>query len=534
MQKRVLFAKFTAVSIMILCMAAGITAEAFGGGYPVHPDTAPQLKETENSSMNCWTPSDSDYVFSVAGKKFVLLDTDDEGNYFILAEDEYGKYAYSTAYDSNQTIETRTGTGDFVPGPAYDMVYDDWKFNTENPTSIGYWLNHDFWSDGNGSFHLPDVIKEHVIEADWAVEGYKPIISWTASNYGSDGSQRAQAFVDTINEPGYTVRGKISLLSYTEYKQYQNIIGWMYCSVGWDGFMLRTPDALITADNSTRLIYKFGSVQVRNRTSGADQSAPMLIVNNDTPSAANFYVRPAMWLDKDFFKTVAIDLESAGTIVKNEIAENTLADLSVIYSDEELELLGFDVQNAPKAENPSVAGTPAEGALLYARYDFVSPSGNAEADSGIEWYISDSADGEYTTLGVIGADLKTDESMAGKYIKYRIMPSDNTGADGKYFWSEPTAAIRHMDIPVVSNTGISGSNMTITVFNPSSADKTVKILKSVYNSDNELVSVNIESIAVGAGAETAQNIDISEKSVGNRVTVMVWIENSQPIFYRNV
>lgn len=540
MQKRKICALFTGLSILVGSVT-GISVGAFGGSYPEHPVTNPPIKEQESSKKDCWTESDPNYLFTVGGKNFLLLDTDDEGNYFVLADEEYGKYPYSKSeYGKAVTIETRMDDGgnvSYVKGPAYDMEYDKWKFDTQVTTSIGYWLNNDFLENGNGSdYKLPEEIKAHLVETDWPVEGYKPVISWTATqNYENvNGVTHAQDFADSQYQDGYTTRGKVALMSYTEYMYYQELIGWMYCSAGWDGFMLRTPHSLITASDSKTLTYKFGSVQVRNQSTNVDTSKKMLIAGNDAPSDASFYVRPVMWLDKDFFASVAVDIDSAGTIVKDEIKKRSLGELSLIYSDEQLASLGFDLDNAPKTDNQSIAGTPVDGAVLYAKYDYSSLPNTAESNSEIEWYISDSADGEYTSLGLTGKSINVDDSMVGKYIKYRIMPVDKNNVTGKYYWSEPTAGVQAMEIPVVSDINVTDSNMTLTLKNLNKNDENVKIIKAVFSPDNELLSVSgTDSIPVTAGGESVQEVDISEKSSGNKITVMVWVENSQPVFYMN-
>lgn len=517
-----------------VALGSQLCAAAFGGGYPAHPVNNPPVKEQESSSKNCWTPSDAENMFTVGGKRFVLLDTDSEGNYFVITEDEYGKYPYSTQYQQRQTIETKITSGgevSYVPGAAADMDDRAWSYDPENPTSIGYWLNTEFLENGNGSsFVLPDEIKEGLIEKEWPIEGYKPINCWNVAQYTGD-KTHADDYANNHYQEGYTVGGKLSLLSYTEYKTYENIIGWTYCSSGWDGFMLRTPYALITGETN-KLTCVFGSMQVKNQSASADTSKKMIIAGNDTPDVANFYVRPVMWLDKDFFANTRVDLESAGYIVKSEIIKNTMASLSGIYSDDELMELGFDIESAPKIENAYISGTPAKDAIVYADYGYISSVGANEKNSVIDWYISDTKDGEYTALGVSGKTVKLGSDMTGKYLKYRIMPKDASNRGGKYYWSSPSSAVTEMDIPVVSNVDIVSSSMGITVKNNAGESKNVKILKAVYDSNNKLVSViGTDPVSINANEAFTQNMDISEKDYGLKISVMVWIEDSQPVFY---
>ena len=89
--------------LQIISIAAAATmllqigVSAFGGTYPVHPEYS-GVRGQEYSLKMGWTSTDENYLFTVDGKSFILLDTDDEGNYFVMTEDEYGKHAVDTSY----------------------------------------------------------------------------------------------------------------------------------------------------------------------------------------------------------------------------------------------------------------------------------------------------------------------------------------------------------------------------------------------------------------------------------------------------
>lgn len=109
------------------------------------------------------TATDNDNGFSI-------LDTDADGNLFILAGNQYGKFA---------------GRGPNVINPA-------------DSTSVGYYLNTTLYN-GGADRKLEDGIKENLIEADWPTNG------------GS--------------ENDYEWKGKLSLLSYDEYFKYADKFG---------------------------------------------------------------------------------------------------------------------------------------------------------------------------------------------------------------------------------------------------------------------------------------------------------------------
>ena len=345
-----------ALRILGLVLALGLVMQlgvyAFGGTYPQH-STAASGFNGEQSTHEDWTSSDEAYLFQVGGKKFVLLDTDSEGNYFVMAEESYGKRAYTTStnYEKSPVLETKTVTGEgeeqtITFTPAELNMDDGWRFSTTESDSIGYWLNHEFLTNGNGSKALPKEITDNLVEKEWAVEGTKTIADWTGSHadYYNGAESVAKYRAEYTKDNGYTVTGKLSLLSYTEYKKYQNIIGWEYQDVNWDGFMLRTPAAWLTSPSPyTSLKYSWGSVQVKcNRTKDAALTAPgqkLVLACNDTPLSPNFHVRPVMWLDKDFFKKVPCDVHSLGAVPKEEIVRYSDTELSLIYSDGELSVL---------------------------------------------------------------------------------------------------------------------------------------------------------------------------------------------------
>lgn len=318
----------------------------FGNGYPEHKGTMSYV-EQENSTKDCWTDTKEDHLFTVGGKQFILLDTDGAGNYFVMAEGHYGKRAFDTSYARQPVIADRTvdenNVETYTPGPAHNIDDEQWRYDPEHEKNIGYWLNHDFFNFGNGGTNvLPEAIKDNLAEKEWEVENYKPVISHSVNNLTNIPSLKAKSeeFITPRFKPKYSVEGKISLMSYTEYKKYQDIIGFKFCDLGWNGFMLRTPYSLITTDaNGTKLVYKFGGMQVRNRS---DKPTPnkMIIVGNDSPNESFFYVKPVMWLKSNFFKEVKCELEGLGKIAKTEVLKNSEAELKTLgYSDMDISRL---------------------------------------------------------------------------------------------------------------------------------------------------------------------------------------------------
>ena len=355
--------RFIAVAIVMLFVVQTV-ASAFGGTYPTHP-TMGYLTQSasETLSRNSGSASNSDYTFEVGGKKFILLDKDDEGNYFVLADDMYGQRAFDTSqpnYPSKPSdkgyfeVENyRVSTGEIRTN--YNVRYEeffanksaeDLAFNTTSNTNIGYWLNNTFWNSGNGSGNaLPGDIKDNIITATWNVEGMEAPIATGYANGYNNGTRTGEAIISEfitnwaskVKIEPYTVSAKLSLMSITEYKKYQDIIGLSGIGVDdYHGMMLRTPRWQFYTSESgdyRYILLGWGGTMVRNNGSGNK----MTLVHNDDGGAqaqnGGMYVRPCFWLDKDFFKNVKIDFDSAGEKVLTEIRNS--------YEYEDLEELGY-------------------------------------------------------------------------------------------------------------------------------------------------------------------------------------------------
>jgi len=337
--------KITSI-LIITCFLLQSIVLAWGGTYPEHPEYS-SLKEQTTLAKYSNTPSDENYIFEIEGKKFILLDTDEDGNFFVLADDLYGGKAFDTSYSKSQfVIESATENADgsmtYTAGDVADFDESKVIFSTTDETNIGFWLNNGFLTSGNGGKKLPASVIEHLIEKDWAVEGMNgAVLGWQAKQRYDDlkGETTGADFAKKqVIEP-YTVRGKISLMSLTEFQQYKDIIGLVHSNAIWKGMALRTPMSQLGGENTTsavtsgkkipkKLIYTWGTGLVRNST--ADSSGSMLLVYNSAGHSSDMFVRPCFWLSKDFFKNVKVEVKSLGSIPKAEVKKNTNEELSAI------------------------------------------------------------------------------------------------------------------------------------------------------------------------------------------------------------
>lgn len=259
---------------------------------------------------------------------------------FSLASDSTTEYILLDTSENNKS-KFYVMTADAFGVRAFDSGNSS-VFNPNNSNNIAYWLNHAFKTEGGGGKVLPDSILGHIDhEHEWLTD---------AVVGGSD----------------YLVTCGISLISIDEAIRYAGKYGYNEFSNNrwWTRSTVNLPDGrTVPAPIDTN-----GTIW----GTGATDSTPR--------------VRPVFWLDRDFFKTVKLNLQSLSgdSKVIQAIVDNYARDeLSGIYSEEELGLFGYancdvydviytDVNNKTVEQlTPSV-----EGLTVSAR--FASYSKNTE------------------------------------------------------------------------------------------------------------------------------------------------------------
>ena len=136
----------------MLVSAIPVMAESYGN-YPTHTEITSDPSGWVNNTRMTVGASPAENVFYVEDdngevRSFVLLDKDSDGNYFVIAEENYGTHQYT----------------DYLYSEILTMPDSEWNFNPENKKSVAYWLENDFWNNGNGGKVLPSTIKNNVIE----------------------------------------------------------------------------------------------------------------------------------------------------------------------------------------------------------------------------------------------------------------------------------------------------------------------------------------------------------------------------------
>lgn len=450
----------------------GYTANAFEGTYPASGGFTAFNEGRIITDKGCYTPTDEDYMFTVGGKKFILLDTDSDGNFFVMTEEHYGQHAYETALGSHMPIQTATKSGSgYTFSDVTSPDNNSWIFNPENKSSIAYWLNNEFYTNGNGAaYRLPEEIKGYILDREWQIEGFKTYCATATrlfdryfDSLGITGYVPAETIASGIGRKPYTVNGKLALMSLSEYMAYKDIIGVSFSHGGWGGMMLRSQDAFLTAvdvdSNNRQMQYYFGPLQVL--ASSTDTSVKLSVNIADAPYGAYYYVRPVFWLSKDFFAKVKCDISTLGKYPKQFIADNSYETLSKIYDANEISNIGIVKAEGdagkifPKVTDVGFFGDAILGKRLRGSYAYNSnteeeTAGTKEYLTSYQWYVSDSIKGkkELVSNGN-GLDYIPSEEYAGKFIWLAVTPKNAYNNRGETVFSQ-----RHVKIKKDMGVGV--------------------------------------------------------------------------------
>lgn len=455
---------------------------AFGGTYPDSGGFLDFNEGTLSVDKGCYTPTDAKHLFAVDGKQFILLDRDSEGNYFVMTQEHYGQYPFETAVAGHQVVQEAVETSGqvtFSRGNKPDNA--QWVFNPENNASIAYWLNHAFYDNGNGGNVLPESVKNHMLEREWQVEGFK--------TYNASGTRLFDKYYDSIGVSGYTpseviaselvqkpyrVKCKLALMSLSEYLRYQRVIGVSFAFSNWGGMMLRSQDAFLTTGSESRhnqLKYYFGPLQV---FAPSQNSSDKLRVNiADAADGTYYYVRPVFWLSKDFFANVKCSVDSLGAYPKQFVLDNSYSGLKKLYTDTEIAALGVIKPEGetggilPSAEHVCFTGDASDGKTLSGTYEYHKNSdsdspGLGERFTVYQWYVSDTVDGKKNPL-FYGDNLSItlDNSTIGKYIWLAVTPKNAFNNKGETVFSDKIVRVRENREITVAFSDAAGSSVSV-------------------------------------------------------------------------
>lgn len=270
-----------------------IYSEGDESGYPDHSGkknyTNVMYPTNSDLSTKAIESSDERYVFEIGGRRFVLLDKDNDGNYFVAADEVYTSRGFNTTN--------------------YDLTANDnWKYDVYNSTNVAYWLNNDFLQNGaklgSTQMALPDAIKNSLREFTWTVEG-----------------------LDDANIDEYTVTSKLALMSATEWFYYADKLGFAPSNAPYAYPDENGKNTYIVPSTGQKTIHGWylrtpigGPVYGCFVSVAKYDSMPGLLALWSIRSGSHYnYIRPVFWLNSDFFDKNKSNITSVGELVQTEM-----------------------------------------------------------------------------------------------------------------------------------------------------------------------------------------------------------------------
>ena len=390
------------------------------GGYDKNPtegdDGIIAYPISDNAISKAVYETPGEYIFSVDGQEFILLDTtQDDNSHFLVM--------------SRRSIGDRRAT------------WGDGMF----PSDLLCWLNDmtNIERDVNGNIYSGQNYNNN----DYNGSGYRSICGGTFSEEGF--TILPKVILDNIDENAVwkfsprkweggdvetTVKAGLSVMSFYEYEKYSGKFGWNDFKVdgGSDVMWLRTASFITGVGNQ---------LSTYDRNNGI----PTMW---DRDGGNSYAVRPMFYLNKDFFLKKVFSLDSVGSEVRRAIISS--------YSREMLEAAGYTEDELDKYYDE---GGEISNILLRGEFETQMPirvdisyTGNKAALI-YEWYSSDTAEGEYILYKSVTGDntLEIPVTLGGKYIKAKVsnIHGDSAYTDSKYvepYW-ERDYMISHNNIP---------------------------------------------------------------------------------------
>lgn len=353
--------KILSVIVSLICVISCVFSVNVISGYAAPQGEATIFRSTQRAYTR------PEIIFSTEGsdKKFILLDETEDG-FFILSYDMYG----ARMFDPDNTE----------------------KFDITDKNNIAYWLNNDFLKEGNyykrKTYKMPDAIIRNIVEHDWLTEAGGP---------------------HTDFRDDYITRCGVAVLSKTETMKYFNRFG-MKDDTSVVTMLLRTSAGAVAQTGGTMLNY----ILKHATKTGMIRSAT---------ASKNGGLRPAFYLDKDFFIKERIDITTAGDDIRKLIKSRySKTQLKKLYSEAEINKLTSALP--PQALNVRVVGHPVVGEVLKCTYDYYAPDGQSENGTKIQWIRYEQ--GSTNPSIIPGADsseyIPTAEDV-GKGISAKVIPA---------------------------------------------------------------------------------------------------------------
>lgn len=420
---------------LLISMTSALTAFADYSEVPAGSFYYGNIIRSTDAISGAVSVTPEQYKFSVDGQQYILLDfakKNDKTYFFVMSDSLYGNHKYSTA-----------------SAEPYGW------FNPEDVNNVAYWLNNDFFNNGNGGKAIPEAMKPYITEWEWKTEALRD----------DAGSGHVPEGYKNPSVPP-VAKCKIALIASWEWKKYVSRIG--YPGATWLFRSVRTVDI---KTNTKSIICHIGGL---GTTATVDA----------TGTARG--IRPVFFIDSDFFANCKID--SAGREVAKAIDEFCNSEL---YTEtEKAEIFGL-----PDATITAVTGNWVIGQEL--KVSYIYDGAFEEANTKIQWLRSDESGMVYTEIAGANKDTYTvTDADSGRYLKVTVTP----GCTSKMV---PTGATTESN-PVGPCIGITAVNQYISEIKNADADTVISTLEgynAVFDIDTSYLNNSMPS-AEAANAKT--------------------------------
>ncbi len=235
-----------------------------------------------NYTISGMKDSNIDNIFYVEDKEFTLADTfnNKKSAFYVVANDAYGSYTVTSV-----------------------------KMDKDDETSIIGWLNGTFLSNGNGDKKLPAKIADYIdYDHIWLCE---------------------EADASSSGQSEYAFSAGVTIPSVSELVRYKDVLG--YADIDAVYWTRTVPDWTNSSKPDAEYLF---TIQ------GTQTTESLKVSHWELPSGTN--VRPQFYLNEEFFKNVAIDLDTAGkNVISEMISRYKIEELQHLYDAKKLEELGF-------------------------------------------------------------------------------------------------------------------------------------------------------------------------------------------------
>ena len=236
-----------------------------------------------------------------------------------------------------------------------------------------------------------------------------------------------------------------------------NSSGSLYSQHAFKGTLdeLRLYDTALTQEQIQELAYVEPAFEIAEASNG---SLTVTLSGDETPLQEDFDLTFEIDGEKTEVTVTGYQFEAAekkvvfsfDPLINMQNVDRTVT-VTVEYQGVESEVsfaLPAGDNESPVAASPAVinmseklGAEPHVKGMLKAEYTFEDPDNDEEGDTKYQWYIADTADGEYTKLsGICTQTVILLEDYVGKYLKCEITPADINGNKGESVMTPASSA----------------------------------------------------------------------------------------------